>query len=121
MPRSLCVLVNRPPYGSIEPAEALRHARGALGKGWSVVLACLGDGVSTLLPRQSPLAGEWIGLADVVSQLLREGQGRAEVLAEASSLAVRGLTVTDLVLGVRDASVGEIAQAMARCDRTLTF
>ena len=121
MPRYLCVLVNHPPYGSIEPAEALRHARAALGKGWGVVLACLGDGVSTLLRRQSPPAGEWIGLSEVVSQLLREGQGRAEVLAEASSLAARGLTVTDLVPGVRDASVGEIAEAMARCDRTLTF
>jgi sulfur relay (sulfurtransferase) DsrF/TusC family protein len=121
VPGSLCVLVTHPPYGSIEPAEALRHARGALGKGWSVVLACLGDGVSTLLPRQCPPAGEWIGLADVVAQLLRDGQGRAEVLAEASSLAARGLTVTDLVPGVRDAPVAEIARAMARCDRTLTF
>lgn len=121
MPRSLCVLVNHPPYGSLEPAEALRHARGALGQGWSVVMACLGDGVSMLLPRQSPPAGEWISLSDVVSQLLREGQGRAEVLAEASSLDARGLTVTDLIPGVRDAALAEIAQAMARCDRTLTF
>jgi len=121
MSRALCVLVNRPPYGSIEPAEAIRHARGAVAKGWSVVFAVLGNGVPMLLPRQSPPADEWVSLSEAVEQFLREGEGRAEVLAEASALAAHGLTVTDLIPGVRDASLGEIARAMARCDRTLTF
>lgn len=121
MSQALCVLVNRPPYGSIEPAEAIRHARGALGKGWSVVLAFLGDSVPTLLPGQAPPAGEWICLSDAVAQLVQEGQGRAEVLADVSALVARGLAVTDLIREARGASLGEIARAMARCDRTLTF
>jgi sulfur relay (sulfurtransferase) complex TusBCD TusD component (DsrE family) len=121
MARALCVLVNHPPYGSLEPAESLRHARGALAKGWRVVLACLGDGVSTLLPDQAPAAGEWVSLSEAVAQFLEEGQGQAEVLAEASALDARGLALADLVPGVRSASLGEIAQVMARCDRTLTF
>ena len=59
MPSLLCLVLDRSPYGSIEPAEAIRHAGGALGKGWEVVLAFMGQSVSTALRGQSPPAGEW--------------------------------------------------------------
>lgn len=121
MSRSLCVLVDHPPYGSLQPAEAIRHARGALTKGWEVILAFIGDGAYALLPGQSPPTGEWVCLSDAVSDLITEGKERASVLVEERSLEARTLSANDLISGVRVASLGEIAGALARCDRTLIF
>lgn len=121
MSKSLCILVDRQPYGSIQPAEALRHARGAMAKGWEVVLALAGDGVCTALPNQSPPTGEWVSLSRAVSELIGEGSGKSEVLAESGALGVRGISANDLIPGTRPATMSEIAAALARCDRALIF
>lgn len=121
MRKSLCVLVDRGPYGSLQAAEAIRHARGALGKGWEVVLVFLEDGAYALLPDQSPPPGEWVGLGEAVSDFMGEGQDRASVLVEHRALAARGLSVGALLPGVRPVSLQEVAEALASCDRTLVF
>lgn len=121
MPMSLCVLVEHPPYGSLQPAEAIRHARGALAKGWEVVLAFMGDGAYTLLPGQSPPPGEWVCLSEAVREFIIEGKERAAVLVEERSLEARRLSANDLIQGVRATSLDEIAKALVRCDRTLIF
>ncbi len=77
MPSLLCLVLDRSPYGSIEPAEAIRHAGGALGKGWEVVLAFMGQSVSAALRGQSPPAGEWLSLSAALIKLLDDGKGRA--------------------------------------------
>lgn len=121
MSRSLCVLVDHAPYGGLQPAEAIRHARGALGKGWEVTLAFIGNGVYTLLPGQSVPAGEWVCLSEATSELIGEGKERASVLVEEKSLEARGLSASDLIPGVRPVSLNKIAEALARSDRTLVF
>ena len=121
MRKSLFVLADRPPYGSILPAEAIRHARGALAKGWEVILALTGDGVYTVLPNQSPPAGELASLSGAVSEFIEEGKGKGVVLAESGALGARGISVSDLIPGSRPVTMNEIAAALARCDRTLIF
>ncbi|MBI2219121.1 MAG: DsrE family protein [Candidatus Rokubacteria bacterium] len=121
MPSLLCLVVDRAPYGSIEPAEAVRHAGGALGKGWDVTLGFMGDAVYTVLTGQAPASGEWVSLSAAVTDLIDRGGDRARVLAEQESLAVRDLSIDDLVPGVRAVARDEIARAMAACDRTLLF
>jgi sulfur relay (sulfurtransferase) complex TusBCD TusD component (DsrE family) len=121
MAKSLCVCVDGGPYGSIQPAEALRHALGALGKGWEVVLVLTEDAVLTALPGQSPPAGEWTCLGEALAQFVREGNGRATVLVEEQALETRGLRASDLIQGTRMSSLEEITGALARCDRTLIF
>jgi sulfur relay (sulfurtransferase) complex TusBCD TusD component (DsrE family) len=121
MAKSLCVYVDRGPYGSIQPAEALRHALGGLGKGWEVVLVLTGDAVLTALPGQSPPAGEWTCLGEAVAEFMRKGNGRAAVLVEERALEQRGFRTTDLIQGIRASSLEEIAGTLARCDRTLIF
>lgn len=121
MARSLCVLVNHPPYGTLNAAEGIRHARGAAAKGWEIVLAFMGEAVQTLLPGQAPPPGEWVCLADAVSELMDEAKERALILAEAHSLAALELSGVDLIRGVRVVPLDDIARAMARCDRTLIF
>ncbi len=122
MPGSLCILVSRPPYGTLEPAEAIRHARGALAKGWRVVaLAFLGESVQALLPGQSPTVREWVSLAEAVTAFMDEGKDRARVLAEGEALGALGLSTTDLIQGALPASLDEIARTVADSDRALVF
>ena len=121
MPSLLCLVVDRSPYGSIDPAEAIRHAGGALGKGWEVVLAFMGQSVYTALQGQSPPAGEWLSLSAALTKVLDDGRGRARVLVDAHALDARGLIAGDLVPGVRPASTEEVARALTDCDRTLLF
>ncbi len=121
MPSLLCLVVDHAPYGRIEPAEAIRHAGGALGKGWDVVLAFLGDSVRTALPGQSPPAGEWLSLSEALVKLIGDGKERVRVLADAASLGACRLSTTDLVPGVRQASAEDLARAMVECDRALLF
>lgn len=121
MAKSLCVLVDRGPYGSIQPAEALRHALGALGKGWDVILALTGDGVLTALAGQSPPAGEWVSLSQAVADFIEAGDGRAAVLVAEPGLEALGLRERELVRGSRPVPLAEIARSLARCDRTLVF
>lgn len=121
MPGSLCVLVSRPPYGTLEPAEAIRHARGALSKGWEVVLAFMGESVATLVPGQSPPAGEWVSLSEALADLIGEGEDRVQLLAEEEPLRALGLSLTELIPGVQAATHDDIARTLARCERVLVF
>lgn len=121
MPSLLCLVADRAPYGSIEPAEAIRHAGGALGKGWEVTLAFLGDAVYAAIPGQASPDREWVSLSTAVADLMERAGTRARVLVEAASLSARDLSADDLVTGVRPVSQDEIARAMVACDRTLLF
>jgi sulfur relay (sulfurtransferase) DsrF/TusC family protein len=121
MPSLLCLVLDHGPYGSINPAEAIRHAMGALGKGWGAVLAFMGDSVYMLLPGQSAPAGEWLSLSEAVAGFVRAGDGRAQILADRLSLDSRGLAAADLMPGARFVSREEIASAMIECDRVLLF
>lgn len=121
MPSLLCLVVDRAPYGSIEAAEAIRHAGGALGKGWEVVLGLMGDAVYAALPGQASPSGEWVSLSTAVADVIERGGGRARVVVDEGSLKARDLSADDLVPAVRTVSQDEIARAMVACDRTLLF
>ena len=121
MATSLCVLVDRGPYGSIQAAEAIRHANGALAKGWEVVLALTDDAVYAALLGQSPSSGEWVSLSEALSQFIQGGKERAAVLVDSEALGARGISDADLVPGTRPVTMGEMAATLARCQRTLIF
>lgn len=121
MPRLLCLVLDHAPYGSLQPAEAIRHAGGALGKGWEVVLAFMGDGVYTALPGQAPAPDGWLSLSEALGGILKTGEERVRVLVDQDSLDARGLSAGELLPGVHPAAAGEIASAMAGCDKTLLF
>jgi len=117
----LGILVRRGPYGRIQAAEALRHAGGALGKGWEVQLILLGDGVFTAVPYQVSPDGSWISLSDALGALLESSSGRLELYAHDQSLAGRGLEQSDLFKECRPVPMDEVARLLAESDRVLIF
>jgi sulfur relay (sulfurtransferase) DsrF/TusC family protein len=121
MPSLLCLVLEHAPYGRIEPAEAVRHAGGALGKGWDVVLAFMGSGVYAALADQSPPPGEFLELSGTLAKLIGDGRERMQVLVDGPALAARGLSAGDLVSGVRPVPPSALARALAGCDHVLLF
>lgn len=117
----LGVLVRRGPYGRIQAAEALRHAGGALGKGWEVKLILLGDGVSTAVPYQFSPDGSWVSFSDALGTLLESSSGRLELYVHDQSLTGRGLEQSDLFKECRLVTMDEVARLLAESGRVLIF
>jgi len=71
--KQLAILVRQAPYTTIGPAEAVRHAGGALADGWDVRLLLVDDGV--YLARDGQAAGQtgYISLSGALSKVMAKG------------------------------------------------
>ena len=121
MTSQLTILLRHGPYGRIQAAEALRHAGGALGKGWEVALILLGDGVYTGLPYQYSPDGTWIDLSETMRALLDESDGRMKLCVDERSLEERGLTGSSLYRECHVGTMAEIAALLTESGRVLIF
>jgi sulfur relay (sulfurtransferase) complex TusBCD TusD component (DsrE family) len=71
--KQLAILVRQAPYTTIGPAEAVRHAGGALAAGWDVRLLLVDDGV--YLARGAQAAGQtgYVSLSQALGKLMAKG------------------------------------------------
>jgi sulfur relay (sulfurtransferase) complex TusBCD TusD component (DsrE family) len=86
--KQLAILVRQAPYTTLGPAEAVRHAGGALADGWDVRLLLVDDGVH--LARDGQAAGQtgYVSLSGALSKVIAKG---ARVLLLDRSAAMRGV------------------------------
>ena len=117
----LGIVVRRGPYGRIHAAEALRHAGGALAKGWEVVVILLGDGVYTVMPYQFSPDGSWISLSDALHGLLERAGGRLGLYVHDRSVTERGLEASDVLQECRLVGMDRISRLLAESGRVLIF
>lgn len=127
MPKTLCVLLRRPPYGSLDAAEGIRHLGGALTNGLCPVGLLVDDGVY-LAKAGHQAAGGWTDLGAALSDLLAQtatGAGgevrRAAIYVHGPSLRARGLAEHDLIPGCRVVDEAETAAVIGRADATLVY
>ena len=115
------ILLRHGPYGKIHAAEALRHAGGALSKGWEVTLILVGDGVHAGLPYHVSPGDSWMALSEVLRNLLDESDGRLGLFVHDRSLEERGLGRYDLFKESRLVTTDGVAKLLAGSGRTLIF
>jgi sulfur relay (sulfurtransferase) DsrF/TusC family protein len=127
VPKTVCVLLRQPPYGSLVAAEAVRHLSGALANGQRAVGLLVDDGVYLARPGQQA-AGGWLDLSRALANLLAleatddSGEARrAVVLVHEPSLRERGLEKTELVPGCRVVDESEMAAVLGQADATLVY
>ncbi len=127
MAKTLCVILRKPPYGSLDAAEAVRHLGGALGNGLRPVGLLVDDGVYLAKAGQQA-AGGWTDLSAALADLLAQtgtdsdgGGRRAAVYVHGPSLRARGLGETDLVPGCHVVDEAEAAALLGRADATLVY
>ncbi len=117
----LGIVVRRGPYGRIHAAEALRHAGGAVAKGWEVAVILLGDGVYTAMPYQFSPDGSWISLSDALHGLLNQSGSRLGLYVHDRSLTERGLEPSDIFRQCRVVGMDLISRVLAESGRVLVF
>jgi sulfur relay (sulfurtransferase) DsrF/TusC family protein len=93
---SLLVILRNPPYGTVNAAEAVRHAGGASGFDYKSILYLIDAGVLTAKKGQDAADTGFSGLGESLELLSDE----MEVYVCQNSLKEHGLREDDLVEGV---------------------
>ncbi|MEJ2696017.1 MAG: DsrE family protein [Candidatus Sulfobium sp.] len=112
------IVLRRSPYGSVEAAEAIRHALGGIGEGFDVNLMLMDGGVEAARKNQDISDTEYLSVEEGIRDCLDMG---VAVYAEKISLAMAGLSPDSAVEGVAAVDESEIAGMIKESDTTMIF
>ncbi len=128
MAESLAIVVRAAPFGSINAAEALRHATAGINFGVATTLILLEDGVYVAERIQE---GERLGFTSLAEPLARYARQenmladgsviRGRVAVHEPSLLLRGLEPDRLIEGIEIVDDGGLAALFAGCDAVLSY
>lgn len=111
------LVVNTAPYGSEGPYNAFRLAEALVLRDEHVEVFLMGDGVHAARAGQEPRDSH-ASLEPMLVGLLERGVG---VVCCGTCCRARGVVERDLVEGVRQETIHDLATSVSRCERTLTF
>lgn len=115
---NITILLRRPPYGSVDASEALRHALGGVTNDMAVQLVLVDGGVHAARKGQDIALTEYMSVGEGLKDCLDMG---VEVYADRSSLMEERLDTKDITEGVKVAGGTEIAELLGRATVTLIF
>lgn len=128
MADSICIIVRKAPYGSMDAAEAVRHINGSLAAGLKTCAVLLGDGAYLAVRDQRSDEAGWTSLSEALGRSLSSGAhlrdgpiNRPDVLVGQSALVDRGISPDRLLPGVRVVSDREAVGAIASAESFLLF
>jgi uncharacterized protein involved in oxidation of intracellular sulfur len=114
---SVLLVVNTAPYGSEGPYNAFRLAEALTLRDEHVEVFLMGDAVHAARGGQDP-RGAHASLESMLTQLL---SGGVECSCCGACCAARGLAEVDLVADVSVATIHDLAAALARSDKVVSF
>jgi sulfur relay (sulfurtransferase) DsrF/TusC family protein len=115
---SICIILRRPPYGSVDASEAIRHSLGGVTEDMSVKLILVDGGVNTAKKGQNTESTEYLNMESGIIDCIDMG---AEVFADQLSLIEHDLKKEDIVEGVEVANASDIAELLKQADSTMIF
>lgn len=128
MPKSLCVIIRRGPYGMIHAAEALRLVNGGVAYGITTAAILIDDGVYVAKDSQNTEQTHWTSLSDTLKRTIQlsiesdDGiENRAQIYVHEESMKEKGLDNKDLVEGVKVIDHSELAEIIANADAIAVF
>lgn len=126
--KRMTIVVRRPPYGTIDAAEAVRHAAGGLSFGVPTTVLLMEDGVFVARRDQRPEGTGYLSLSKALDEYLaRRGQGQdggeigGRVAVHGPSARERGLGQEGLIAGAKVAEEAETARILAGSGWTLVY
>ena len=114
---SVLIVVNTAPYGSEGPYNAFRLADALALRDEHVEIFLMSDGVHAARAGQDP-RGAHASLEEMLRQLLEKG---VDVACCGTCCTTRGLAEGDVVTGVRVETIHDLAAAVARSDKVVSF
>ena len=115
---SVGIILRRPPYGSVDASEAIRHALGGVTNDMNVKLLLVDGGVQSAQKGQDISGTEYQSIEEGVGDCIDMG---VEVYVERGSLRDEGMESQELIEGVNVISSSEIAEILSSADATMIF
>ena len=115
---SVSIILRKPPYGSVDSAEALRHALGGVTNGLTVRLVLLDTGVHAARKAQDTSGTEYDSISEGISDCLGMD---VEVYADSDSMAHEGLSESVLVEGVKIIDSAGLSGLIKESDQIMVF
>ncbi|MEC4676110.1 MAG: DsrE family protein [Nitrospirota bacterium] len=94
---SVTIILRRPPYGTVDAPEAIRHALGGITDDMSVKLVLLDGGVHAARKRQDTSGTEYLSAEEGITDCIDMG---VEVYADRMSLKEEHLEPDDIIEGI---------------------
>ena len=116
--QNIAMILKRPPYGDINAAEAVRHARGAVSSEINVALILVDGGVLLAKKGQDESATGFTNLGDSLRDCIEMG---VSVYADIASLKAKGVASSDLLVNVKPVGWKEIAGLIKDAESTMIF
>lgn len=114
---NLLVILRKPPYGTINAAEAVRHAGGAGGFDYKTTLYMIDSGVYTAKKNQDVFESGFLGLGESLELLSDE----MDIYACRNSLREHGLQEDDLIEGVKIDEGSVLKEALRNAQSIMIF
>lgn len=114
----VAMIVQHVPYGTVNAAEAVRHALGAVVNELSVDMLLMDGGVLLAKKGQDDAGTGLTGLEETLKDCLEMG---ISVYADEISLTSQHITRGDLIEGVKCAAGEELAGIIQKAKTTILF
>lgn len=115
---SLCVMLRKPPYGSVDAAEAVRHALCGVTEDLEVKLLLVDGGVNAARKQQDTTGSGYASVEEGIRDCIDMG---AEVFADALSLKLNALSPEDIMEGVQTVNSHAIAALIRESSQVMIF
>lgn len=115
---SISIILRKPPYGSIEAEEAVRHALGGVIDDMAVSLILLDGGINAARRGQGILSTSYQSLELGIKDCIDMG---VKVYTDRISLKQYNLEPTAIIEGIEILSSAEIAEIIENSDVTMIF
>jgi predicted peroxiredoxin len=115
---SISIILRRPPYGTVDASEALRHALGGATNDMEVKLLLVDGGVHTARKDQDVSQTEYLNAGEGIQDCIDMG---VAVYADGSSLKREQVDTDRLLDGVTISNGAEIADIISKTDTTMIF
>lgn len=115
---SISIILRRPPYGTADAPEAIRHALGGVTEDMSVNLILVDGGVMAAKKGHDTSNTEYLSIEAGIKDCIDMG---VDVYADKISIKEEHLDSTDIIEGVIIANGSEIAEIIRESDVTMLF
>jgi len=115
---SISIILRRPPYGTVDASEALRHALGGVTDDMEVKLLLVGGGVHAARKGQDASQTEYLNAGDGIQDCMDMG---VAVYVDEESLKKEQVDNDLLIEGVKISNGAEIADIVSKTDTTMIF
>ena len=114
----ISIILRRPPYGTVDAPEAVRHALGGVTEDMTVRLILLDGGIHTARKGQDTGGTEYQNMEDAIRDCIQMG---VEVITDRASLKTEHLEAEDLIEGVRVLNSYELAETIKDSNTVMIF